>query len=110
MIVLSSLEYGCNVYGAAQLKRLESIHNQGFRIAIGVFCINKTWKLAVRTGNVGLELYSRMIKAAITAVMRTTLTYTEEYDNYAVVRPKLTKPYPIRALDTSASLNMDCKK
>jgi hypothetical protein len=48
-----------------------------------------------------------MIKAAITTVMRTTLTYTEEYDNYAVVRLKLTKSYPIRALDTCASLNMD---
>jgi hypothetical protein len=57
-----------------------------------------------------------MIKAAITAVrissrgpMRTTLTDTEEYDNYAV-RPKLTKPYPIRALDACASLNIDLQK
>jgi hypothetical protein len=48
--------------------------------------------------------HRRMIKAAITAVrissrpehpIRTTLTDTEEYDNYAV-RPKPTKPYPIR--------------
>jgi hypothetical protein len=59
--------------------------------------------------------HRRMIKAAITALkrpkntMRTTLTDTEEYDNYDV-RPKLTKPYPIRALDACTSLNIDLQK
>jgi hypothetical protein len=41
--------------------------------------------------------------------MRTTLTDTEENDNY-VVRPKLTNPYPIRALDAVALLNIDLQK
>jgi hypothetical protein len=41
--------------------------------------------------------------------MKTTLTGTEEYDNYDV-RPKLTKPYPVRALDACASLNIDLQK
>jgi hypothetical protein len=62
--------------------------------------------------------YRRMINAAIMAVrissvpehsMRTTLTYTEEYDNYDV-RSKLTKPNPLRALDACASLNFDLQK
>jgi hypothetical protein len=50
MIVLCSLEYRCNVYGAAQLKRLEHINNQGLRIAIGAFCINKTENLLCEAG------------------------------------------------------------
>jgi hypothetical protein len=41
--------------------------------------------------------------------MKTTLTDTEEYDHYAV-RPKLNKPYTIRALDACASLNIDLQK
>jgi hypothetical protein len=62
--------------------------------------------------------HRKMMKAAITAVrisfrpehpMRTTLTDTEEYDNYAA-RPKLTKPDSIRALDACASLNFDVQK
>jgi hypothetical protein len=55
-----------------------------------------------------------MIKAAIMAIrissrpehpMRTTLTDTEAYDNYAV-RPKLTKTYPLQAMDACSSLNI----
>jgi hypothetical protein len=114
MIVLSSLEYGCNVYGAAQLKRLEPINNQGLRIAIGAFCINKTENLLCEAGMLDFN-HRRMIKTATTAVrissmpehpMRTTLTDTEKY----AVRPKLTKPYPIRALDGCPSLNIDPQK
>jgi hypothetical protein len=108
MFVLSLLEYGCNVYGAArhaQLKRLEPIHNQGLRCAIGAFCINKIENLLCEGGWSNLN-HRRMIKAAITAIR---LSSRPEYNNYAV-RPKLTKLYPIRALDACASLNIDVQK
>jgi hypothetical protein len=96
---------------------MEPIHNQGLLIAIGAFCINKTENVLCEAGMSDLN-HRKMIKAAITAVrissrpehpMRTTQTDTEEYDNYAV-RPKLIKPYPIRALVTCASLNIDLQK
>jgi hypothetical protein len=95
MSLLSSLEYGCNVYGAArnaQLKKLKPIHNQGLRIAIGAFCINKIKNLLCEAAMMALN-HKRMIKGAFTTVrissrpehpMRTTLTETEEYNNYAV--------------------------
>jgi hypothetical protein len=95
MIVISSLEYGCNVSGAArneQLKKLKPIHNQGLRIAIGAFCINKTENLLGEAAMMALN-HRRMINAAFKTVrissrpehpMRKTLTDTEEYDNYAV--------------------------
>ena len=39
-LVRSKLDYGCIVYGAASnniLKKLDSIHHQGLRIALGAF-------------------------------------------------------------------------
>jgi hypothetical protein len=51
----------------AQLKRLKPIHNQGLRIAIGAFCINKTENLLSESEMSDLN-HRRMIKAAFTAV------------------------------------------
>ena len=39
-LVRSKLDYGCVVYGSARqsyLRKLDSIHNQGLRLALGVF-------------------------------------------------------------------------
>jgi hypothetical protein len=93
MIGLSSLEYECTAEKTEDqgLRFADcDLHNQGLRFAIGAFCINR--KPAV-TAITAVRISSRPEH-----LMRTTLTNTEEYDNYAV-RPKLTKPYPIRTLD-----------
>ena len=40
LLVRSKLDYGCVVYGSARqsyLRKLDSIHNQGLRLAIGAF-------------------------------------------------------------------------
>ena len=42
-LVLSKLDYGCIVYGSARqsyLRKLDSIHNQGLRLALGAFRIS----------------------------------------------------------------------
>jgi F0F1-type ATP synthase membrane subunit c/vacuolar-type H+-ATPase subunit K len=53
MMVLSALKYGSAAYGSAsnaQLKRPESVHNKGLRLALGAFCVCITVNIMCESG------------------------------------------------------------
>ena len=57
-IVRSKLDYGCIVYGSASssnLKKLNSIHNTGLRLALGAFCTSPVWSLYAEANEAPLE-------------------------------------------------------
>ena len=46
--MICGMDYGCVVYGAASnniLKKLDPIHHQGLRIALGAFCTSPVTSL-----------------------------------------------------------------
>jgi hypothetical protein len=52
------MEFGSAYYGTAQrtqLKKLDPSHNDGLRIAVGAFCINRTQNLLTETGETTLQ-------------------------------------------------------
>jgi hypothetical protein len=94
MVVIGSLEYGSVAYGFSrkeQLQRLDPIHNQGLRIAVGAFCICSTKNLLCEAEMENLSI-KRALKAATTAIkmaarlehpMKEALGDAETYDWYA---------------------------
>ena len=57
-LVRSKLDYGCIVYGSASitsLKKLDSIHNSGLRLALGAFCTSPVWSLYVEANEAPLQ-------------------------------------------------------
>jgi hypothetical protein len=100
-----------------QLQRLDSIHNQGLRIAVGVFCICRTKNILCEAGMANLSS-RRALKAATTAIriaarlelsMKQALEDAETYDWYAI-KPNHTKPFFIRAIDACASLGIELRE
>ena len=57
-IVRSKFDYGCIVYGTASntnLRQLDSIHNSGFRLALGAFCTSQVSSLYTEANEAPLE-------------------------------------------------------
>ena len=57
-LVRSTLNYGCNVYGAAStciLKKLDPIHHQGLRTALGAFCTSPVISLYAKAREMSLN-------------------------------------------------------
>ena len=58
-LVRSILDYGCIVYGSARqsyLRKLDSIHNQGLRLALGAFGISPVNSLYAEANETSLNL------------------------------------------------------
>ena len=58
-LILSKLEYGCEVYSSAtpsRLKGLDTVHHSGLRLALGAFRTSPIPSLLVEAGELGLDL------------------------------------------------------
>jgi hypothetical protein len=117
MMVLLALEFGSAAYGSGrdeQLKRLELVHIKGLKIAIGALCVCRTKNILCESGFESLSEMRRRktINTAIHFVENEShpvnewFREDEAFDNYAL-NMKLTKPFLIKALAASATLDVD---
>jgi hypothetical protein len=94
MLVLSAVEFGSVAYVPAretQLKKLDSIHNKGLRIALGAFwCINRTQNLLIKAGDSTLQQRWE-IKTANKAVKITTKPEhtINRHDTWRIRKPNI---------------------
>jgi hypothetical protein len=106
-------------YGSARktkLKKLDSIHKKGLRIALRAFYINRTQNLLIEAGESKLQ-QRREIKAANMAVKITKklehpinqhLKNKKAYNKYGL-RPSPTTPFFVRAKEICSMLEVDLK-
>jgi ribonuclease HI len=119
MLVLSAMEFGSAAYGSArntQLKKLDPTHNNGLRIALGAFCINRTQNLLIEAGEATLQ--QRREKKVANMVVKIMakpehpinryLRNKKIYDQYGQ-RSSLTCPFFIRAKEACFQLEVDLK-
>jgi hypothetical protein len=116
---LSAMEFESAAYGLAwktQLKKLDSTHNNGLRIALGAFCINRTQNLLIEAGEATLQ-QSREIKIANMVVEKMVkpehpinryLRNKKMYDQYGK-RSSLTFPFLVRAKEACFQLKVDLR-
>ena len=74
-LIRSKLDYGCIVYGSARpsyLKMLNTIHNQGLRLALGAFRTSPVESLYVEAGELPLE--QRRIKLSLQYITKLRCT------------------------------------
>jgi hypothetical protein len=118
MMVLSVIEYGAAAYSSARprtLKILDPLHNQGIRLALGAFRSSRIENLLCEAGMTTLQHRRNLIttQTAIKVAASThhplknyLLNMDDDYDKFI---QKPTKPFYIRAQDTSATLDINLK-
>jgi hypothetical protein len=117
IMVLSAPEYGSAAYGSAsnaQPKRLEPVHNKGLRIAPGDFCVCRTANIMCESGFESLaeKRKRKIINKAIHVAENSShpvnrwFKEKEAYEDYAL-KPKLSRPFFVRALEICLSLEVD---
>jgi hypothetical protein len=102
MIVLSTLRYGEEAYGAAScavLRQLDAVHHKSVRLALGTFVICRTENLLCEAGLAKLDEIKKLnsTKSAIRILTNTDhpirpyFTIPNKLDEYAV-RPRNPQP------------------
>jgi hypothetical protein len=113
MMVLSALVYGSAAYelaSNAQLKRLQPVHNKGLRIAVGAFCVWITENIMCES--LAERRKRKIINTAIHVAENSSHPVNrwykedETYEDYAL-KPKLSRPFFVRALEACSSLEVD---
>ena len=104
--VRSKLDYGCIIYGSARksyLQMLDSIHNQGLRLALGAFRTSPVASLYVEADEA--SLYSRREKLSLQYAIRLAanpsnpthkVTFPPNYVDFYEQKPKAIKSFGIR--------------
>ena len=77
-IVLSLLDYGCQIYGNATeaiLQRLDSVHHAGIRISSGAFQSSRISSLLAESGELPLSFHRQMVtmKTAVRLSVATSI-------------------------------------
>ena len=105
-LVRSKLDYGCVVYGSARpsyIKMLDTIHHQGFRLALGAFRTSHVESLCVEAGE--LPLQQRRIKLSLQYVTKLKSSprnpaydcvFHLEFENKYLRNAKVIQPLRIR--------------
>ena len=107
VLVMSKLDYGCEVYSSAtpnRLKTLDAVHHSGIRLATGAFKSSPITSLLVEAGQPPLDLRRQTLITqcwyrvqrlpnSLTSACVLRETFFPRYDN----RPRLPKPYGYRA-------------
>jgi hypothetical protein len=115
MLVPSVMEFESAAYGSArrtQLKKLDPTHNNGLRIALGTFCINRTRNLLTEAGDANLQ-QRREIKIANMVVKKMANPehpmnrYLRNRKIYYGQRLSLTCPFFVRAKEACFQLEVD---
>ena len=116
VLILSKLDYGCQVYSSASsttLRKLDAVHHLGLRLAIGAFRSSPIKSLYVESGFpslyqrrnlLSLRYYARLHQVQSPPVLR----ISEPVLQYYTSRPHLPASYPlrIRPLLSASSLSM----
>lgn len=114
-LTLSKLEYGAVVYGSAKrttLVKLDALHHNGLRIAIGAFptspaksicCDAGLAPLAIRRGEQELR-YAASLRAKINHLNYAIFAYPLLWKKY-IARPATTRPLSIRVKEQLNSRN-----
>jgi ribonuclease HI len=115
-MVLSVIEYGVTTYSSARysiLKKLDPLHNQGIRLALGAFKSSRIENLLCEAGMTSLEQRRKLLSTE-TAVKITSNTKNplknmilNSTDYHTFIGPRTTKPFYIRAQDSSATLDIN---
>ena len=99
-LIRSKLDYGCIVYGSARpsyIKRLDTVHNQGLRLCLGVFRTSPVQSLYVEANEppldmrrtrlslqYGVKLMSNEVNPAYSAVFQSDIVATYEAGERAI--------------------------
>ena len=115
-LVRSKLDYGCIVYGSARqsyLRKLDSIHNQGLRLALGAFRTSPVNSLYAEANEPSLDL--RRKKLSLQYYLRLKSNYNNPtykvvfeplYKDEFLKREKVIPPFSLRC---EADINcLDC--
>ena len=109
-------DYGCIIYGSARnsyLQMLDPIHNQGLRLALGVFRTSPVASLLVEADEP--SLYSRREKLSLQYDIRLAanpsnpahkVTFPPNYVDFYEQKPKATKSFGIRISPLLESANI----
>jgi ribonuclease HI len=119
MVVMSVIEYGVSTYASARknnLKPLNTLHNQGIRIALGAFKSSRLENLYCEAGMTSLEQRRELltiqqaikVTANIHHPLRPNLLNLEEQTT-CFRRARATKPFYIRAQTAAKSLDINLK-
>jgi len=116
-MILSVIEYGIATYSSAKtstLKTLNTLHNQGIRLALGAFRSSRIENLLCEAGMASLE-QRRELLTTQTAIrvaanknhpLKTSIINTAEVNKF-IARPKITKPFYIRAQLSTKNLDIN---
>ncbi len=115
-LVLSKLEYGCELYSSAtpaRLRTLDSVHHSGLRLATGAFRTSPIPSLLVAAGEMGLER-RRQSHVARTwyRVQRLSGSPTKDcisistFHPFFDLHPGFPKPFSYRAREILADLSL----
>jgi hypothetical protein len=119
MMILSTLRYGKEAYGSASkavLKKLDTTHNQGIRLALGVFAVCRTKKSICKAG-VSTLADMRNLNVTITTIRfisnpnhpkRPYCLNPTKLDEYAL-QPAAPKPLFVRAMEHLGKLQIDTR-
>jgi ribonuclease HI len=121
LMILSVMEYGVDAYGSAKpkiLAKLDPLHFQGLRIALGAFRTTRRENLLCEAGMTSLE-HRRQLSTIKTAIkimailehpVRKKFIDPDSYDQYAHINQNTTFPFYIRAQNSCSELSIDLQK
>ena len=115
-LVRSKLDYGCIVYGSARqsyLRKLDSIHNQGLRLALGAFRTSPVNSLYAEANEPSLSLHRKKLSLQYYLKLKSNrdnpthkVVFEPLYKDEFLIKEKVIPPFSLRC---EADINcLDC--
>jgi ribonuclease HI len=118
-LVRSKLDYGCFVYGSARhsyIKKLDTIHHQGLRLALGAFRTSPVQSLYVEANESPLHLRRRKLAMQYFIKLKSNprnptynVVFNPSYKELFLRKPRVIPPFSLRCGDDVVCLNVDLK-